>query len=103
MKKYILALCLVLAWSSGARAGIVNNSGTTAEDSIGIAFELLDTLGNPVVAITGDSVWVYVWYPGGDLAIADSARIITDAKIATRNLTAGGNVMAFPSVKNEGA
>ncbi|MCH8992751.1 MAG: hypothetical protein IIA44_13525, partial [Acidobacteria bacterium] len=103
MKNYLGALACalgVLALSVSAQAGIVNNSGTTAEDSIGIEFQLLDTLGNPVRVVSGDSAWLFVWYPGGELAFTDSVRLTSDGKISERKLDAGSHAMAFYTYQN---
>jgi len=82
----LLAVVLGMLIGGSANAGIVNNSGTTGEDSLCLAFSLLDTLGNPVAGVSGDSLWVYSYYPGGALAAVDSCRILTDAKITSRTL-----------------
>lgn len=71
MRKLILILVLLLPLV--AQAGIYNNTGTTAEDSIAIAFQFLDTLGSPVAGAANDSVWIVWYYPGGAVADRDSA------------------------------
>lgn len=96
----LAAILLCARLTGGAWAGIVNNSGSLAADSICIPFQLLDTLANPVRLASGDSLWVYVWYPSGALAAADSARITSDTKIKTRQLQAGSKAAAFYSYQN---
>ncbi|HUU45150.1 MAG TPA: hypothetical protein VM118_05395, partial [Acidobacteriota bacterium] len=92
-------LCAAVCVSSAA-AGIVNNDGVTPEDSLAIAFQLLDSLGNPVAAQSGDSAWLFVWYPGGELAAVDSVRLVSDSRISARQLSAGTRVMAFYTYRN---
>lgn len=100
MKKYLGALVLVLALSVSAQAGIYNNTGTTSEDSIGITFKALDTLGNPVDIVAGDSVYLMVFYPGGKLAFRDSiagnnAQIVSET---WEDYAGGGSNTYFNSV-----
>jgi len=91
-------LGFLLAFTCGtAKAGIYNNSGTTAEDSICVTFFFADTLANPVVAASGDSAWLITWYPGGEKAYRDSARIISDSRISVENVDVLTRSMAFYS------
>lgn len=87
MKTRFLIICFLCLLPIAAQAGIVNNSGDTAADSIGFTFTLMDTLGNPVAATTGDSIWIFLKYPNGGLIMRDSARIISDSRITTTLLS----------------
>lgn len=101
MKIFLSSLvALVLLWPSWAGAGIVNNSGTTAEDSLTVQFTMLDSLGNPVASVTGDSAWIYAWYPSGALAWRDSLRILNDGKIIRTAWKAQSRVMEVLSYQN---
>ena len=100
MKRFVLVALWVLALSVSAQAGIYNNTGTTSEDSIGITFTALDTLGNPVDIVAGDSVYLMVFYPGGKLAFRDSiagnnAQIVSET---WADYAGGGSNTYFNSV-----
>ncbi len=75
MRKYIitgaLLICMTLS-PEMVQAGIFNNAGTSAEDSISIGFQLLDSLGNPVLLDAADSVYFAVFAPSGGLCFKDS-------------------------------
>jgi len=103
MKIRLVVLGVIVACAArhggSARAGIVNNSGTAYEDSLTISFQMLDSLGNPVQRASGDSLWLFVFDPGGTLVYVDSARITSDPKVSYRQLTAQSKAMAFLSYK----
>lgn len=79
MKKILWLLC-GLFLCANLQAGVYNNSGTTAEDSIAFKFQYLDSLGRPVAAAANDSVYIIVSYPGGIEAFRDSM-VYNDANI----------------------
>lgn len=79
MKRFLFLIGVALCLST-IKAGVYNNSGTTAEDSIAFVFQYLDSLGNPVVAAANDSVYISVDYPGGIEAFRDSM-VYNDANI----------------------
>ena len=79
MKRFLFLIGVALCLST-VKAGIYNNSGTTAEDSICFVFKYLDSLGNPVAAAANDSVYIAVNYPGGIEAFRDSM-VYNNAKI----------------------
>lgn len=72
MRKIILMILIIsivpLSLTSGY--GIVNNG--IYRDSLAIPFVVLDSIGNPVDLISGDSVYLAVFYPGGAVAYRDS-------------------------------
>ncbi len=72
MKKlYLIILFMVLMHSVSWGYGIVTNSAT--RDTIGINCNPLDSLGNPINLVAGDSLWLIVFFPGGVVAYLDSA------------------------------
>jgi len=58
--------------AASATAGIVSNQSSTSEDSICISFQPLDSLGGPVEMVSNDSLYLTVFYPGGELCYKDS-------------------------------
>lgn len=71
MRKLVTLLAL-LAAATPARSAILNNSGTSAQDSLSITFQALDSLGRPVAMAAGDSVYLLVFYPSGAVCHRDS-------------------------------
>ncbi len=70
MKKIFIFLA-VLLFATSAYADIVDNGAAT--DSIAFDFVVWDSTGNDLVALaSGDSVWLIVKYPNGQLAFKDS-------------------------------
>lgn len=65
----------VLYLTVGVKAGIVQNSTSTqtGQDSISFGFDLLDSLGNPVIVDSAQD-WgcMITYYPGGLVAVVDS-------------------------------
>ncbi len=82
MKKilWLLLIAVALIIPSNSYAGIYNNSGTTPEDSIAFTFQFLDSLGQAVAGAADDSVYILVFYPGGEEAFRDSM-VYTDANV----------------------
>ncbi len=68
----LLALVVLMLRPCTLQAGVYNNNGTSAEDSIAIVFQPLDSLGSPVDLTVGDSVYLVVFYPGGKECYRDS-------------------------------
>ena len=84
MKKLILLVIVAVVLGGNAFGfGIVNNSGSAPADSISIPFFLLDSAGNYTALASGDSVFLYVFYPNGTLAFEDSAAF-GDGSIVTK-------------------
>ncbi len=71
MRLLIILTTLALA-TAPAHSAILNNSGTSAQDSLSITFQCLDSLGRPVAMATGDSVYLLVFYPSGAVCHRDS-------------------------------
>lgn len=69
MRKLIPILMLL---TSPAHSAILNNSGTSPQDSLSITFQCLDSLGKPVAMASGDSVYLLVFYPSGSVCFRDS-------------------------------
>lgn len=70
MRKLIPLLTLLIAIP--AHSAILNNSGTSPQDSLSITFQCLDSLGKPVAMASGDSVYLLVFYPSGSVCYRDS-------------------------------
>ena len=72
MKKTIFAVLIVclLYINSGWGYAVVTNG--TGRDTLSIPFAVLDSAGNPVDLVSGDSVYLAVFYPGGGVAYKDS-------------------------------
>ncbi|UCD16383.1 MAG: hypothetical protein JSV44_07915 [Candidatus Zixiibacteriota bacterium] len=66
---YIILLT-VLPFSTGWGYAIVDNSVT--RDTLSIPFTVLDSAGNAIDLVNGDSVYIVVFYPGGGVAFKDS-------------------------------
>jgi len=72
LKKILFILTLMLVANS-ASANIVNNTGSTAADSISPSFFLLDSSGHNLVDLAaGDSLFIHVYLPNGAIAYEDS-------------------------------
>ncbi len=69
MKRLLICLALL---SGGASAQIVNNSGSTASDSISVPFYILDSAGNMTATTTNDSLFLIFFYPSGAEAFRDT-------------------------------
>ena len=54
--KAVWLITILLILPLGLSAGVVNNSGSAAADSISIPFFALDSVGNMTALTTGDSV-----------------------------------------------
>lgn len=76
-------ILLISPFKEGWGSGIVNNSGTTGADSISVPFFLLDSAGNIHAIASGDSVFLWVFYPEGTLAYEDSGAF-DDGKITAK-------------------
>ena len=68
----LIIITLILLGATPAHAAILNNSGSSAEDSLSITFQALDSLGKPVALVSGDSIYLAVYYPGGKECFRDS-------------------------------
>lgn len=90
MKKYLVILAVLLSCCLPGMAqayGIVNNSGTTGQDSLAVPFYLLDSTGNgPNALADGDSIFIAFFYPSGDFAFADSGAY-NDAQITAKAMS----------------
>jgi len=82
MKKTFTLMILVSLTATGPAhtSGLVASG--TARDSLAIPFVLLDSSGNTTDLATGDSIYIVVFRPGGQIAFkdslaADDSRIIT--------------------------
>ncbi|MEW5702772.1 MAG: hypothetical protein AB1792_11155 [Candidatus Zixiibacteriota bacterium] len=95
----VLLIAAAFSVAGPAVAGIVHNDGTAYEDSLAVSFQLLDSLGNPVPRSSGDSLWFFVYDPGGTLVYTDSARLLSDAKITYRPLNFRAKNLSFMSYK----
>jgi len=71
IKKILWVLALMFLGVS-ANGQIVNNAGSTAADSISIAFFVLDSAGNMHATTTNDSIFIHIYYPSGTLAFQDT-------------------------------
>lgn len=69
--KTLLTIILAASYAP-AHAAILNNSGTSPQDSLSITFQCLDSLGKPVAMAAGDSVYLQVFYPSGSVCFRDS-------------------------------
>ena len=70
MKK-IFMIMMVLLLSTSAYGGLITNGAAT--DSLSFPFVIWDSTGNSTLALaSGDSVWLFVRYPNGQLAFKDS-------------------------------
>jgi len=65
---YLMAILMVATAASGF--GLVTNG--PGRDTTSIPFVVLDSMGNAVNLAAGDSVYLVVFYPGGNLAYKDS-------------------------------
>ncbi|MCK5020658.1 MAG: hypothetical protein KAS32_26800, partial [Candidatus Peribacteraceae bacterium] len=72
MKYILVSLLLIVMIPVLSLANIVNNSGSTAADSMSIAFVPLDTLGEPTTLTTSDSLYLVTYYPNGSVAFRDT-------------------------------
>jgi hypothetical protein len=92
----LLTLVVLMLRPCILRAGVYNNSGISAEDSIAIVFQPLDSLGNPVDMAAGDSVYLAVFYPGGKECFRDSMAY-NNSRIAESDWEdySGGKTYAF--------
>ena len=72
MRKIILMILifLMVPWCLASGYGIVNNG--IYRDTLAIPFMALDSIGNPVDLVPGDSVYLAVFYPGGMVSYRDS-------------------------------
>ncbi len=77
----VMGLIVAVVVAQTGRGGIVHNatSGSVGEDSVAIAFCMLDSVGNPTMA---DSLVIAVSGPSGELVFTDSmstgdARVVT--------------------------
>ncbi len=96
MKAFVLIIGLWIAL--GASAAIVNNSTTspTAEDSIGVVFYSLDSLGNPTIA---DSLFVAVSGPRGSVVYSNSMAV-SDSRVTTTTVGSGRFYLFADQVSN---
>ncbi|MEW5923766.1 MAG: hypothetical protein AB1746_07250 [Candidatus Zixiibacteriota bacterium] len=69
-KTIILIIFFMLLMHTTWGYGIVNNG--IYRDTLAIPFTLLDSIGNPVDLMPGDSVYLAVFYPGGAVSYRDS-------------------------------
>ncbi len=93
MKNILFIGFTLLVMGISAQAGIVNNSGTKAADSISISFFLLDSLGNLTDIASGDSIFITTYYPSGAVAYKDSGAY-NDGRITTGDIS-GYNSYSF--------
>ncbi|HEX2897808.1 MAG TPA: hypothetical protein VHP63_07145, partial [candidate division Zixibacteria bacterium] len=70
--KSFFRLIAVLVLPLWAQSQIVNNSGTTAADSLSVPFYLLDSAGNMTATTTNDSLFLVVFYPSGAESFRDT-------------------------------
>jgi peptidoglycan/xylan/chitin deacetylase (PgdA/CDA1 family) len=87
-----ILLCVLPFACNQARAGIHNNSAAdSGEDTVTVTFSLLDTLGQPTLAVTGDSAIIFYLNPTG--AKSDSMRIDIAASATTTKTLLGGKTI----------
>lgn len=65
-------IIFILLLSISAYAGIVSNVTTTSEDSIAIVFVVGDSLNCPVAMENGDTLYLTVFQPSGNMSFKDS-------------------------------
>lgn len=70
--KKIFSLLLIVLLPVVAKSQIVNNSGTTAADSLSVPFYLLDSAGNMTATAANDSLFLVVFYPSGAESFRDT-------------------------------
>ena len=90
MKRYVMPLLFCLLLSMSLQSAILNNSGSSSEDSLSVYLSCLDSLGNPTSA---DSFFVVVLKSGTNtVTFSDSG---TTALIGLDTVAAGGGITHY--------